>query len=222
MCLSIESVRHRCELVPHRFEFTSFCVTSLVEPQLTFKLFKLLCLPLKGLFFLPVNLPFERYHVLLYLFIASPELLLLGLHCLKALFNFSQFQLLRAQFVPKDSKGAFFYFFLKVEVLLCGKLGFLLSFSRLFKCFLLITLQLDSFFLKFLFDGDDFLLFVCELFADFVNLALELFFQLNDTFFAALKVGSLDPHFVLQGCNLGYRLVERLLSLLLFELPVLS
>jgi hypothetical protein len=60
------------------------------------------------------------------------------------------------------------------------------------------------------------------LFADFVDFALKLFLQLYDAFFAALKVGSLDPHFVFQGCHLGYRFVERLLTLLLFELPFLG
>ena len=94
--------------------------------------------------------------------------------------------------------------------------------GSLFNCFFLVCFQLNAFFFKFLLDGYDFLLFSSKLLANFMNLTLKLFLQLDDPFFSALQVCCFNSNFVFKSGDLRYCLIVRELPLLLFELPFLG
>lgn len=55
-----------------------------------------------------------------------------------------------------------------------------------------------------------------------MNLAFELFLELDYALFSALEVCGLDPNFVLQGGDLGDCFVKCLFALLLLEFPFLG
>ncbi len=97
-----------------------------------------------------------------------------------------------------------------------------MSVRRLFHRFFLVILQLYAFFLKLLLDGYDFLLLSSKLLTNFMNLALKLFLELNNTFLAPLQVCGFNSHFVFKCSDLCDCFVKRNLALLLFEFPVLG